>query len=103
MKPSIFLSLLLALGLSNAALAQTTTAVANTAAPVQTELFSTASSLQKSRSCFSGPFQSYDSYIAFRLKMAKNNPNLSEAKLRVQLPQADYEGFMQKLDCPNSV
>jgi dipeptidyl aminopeptidase/acylaminoacyl peptidase len=103
MKPSIVLSLLLALGLSNAALAQTATAVANTAAPVQTELFSTASSLRKSRSCFSGPFQSYDSYIAFRLKMAKNQPNFSEAKLRAQLPQADYEGFIQKLDCQEFV
>lgn len=103
MKPSIFLSLLLALGLSNAALAQTAAADANTAAPVQTELFSTASSLQKSRSCFSGPFQSYDSYIAFRLKMAKNRPNFSEAKLRAQLPQADYEGFIQKLDCQEFV
>ncbi len=34
MKPRIFLSLLLALGLSNAALAQTATAVTNTSSPV---------------------------------------------------------------------
>ena len=105
-------SLLLCLSFSGAVVAKTplaqapltTTTAAIAAGPKgQFELFSTAASLQKSRSCFSGPFQSYDSYIAFRLKMAKNRPNFSEAKLRAQLPQADFERFQQSLDCQEFV
>ncbi|MDF3124193.1 prolyl oligopeptidase family serine peptidase [Rheinheimera sp. 1928-s] len=102
MKTSMLFILLIA-GVHLPALAEATSTAPKAKAPAQTELFSTAASLQKSRSCFGGPFQSYDSYIAFRLKMAKKQPNFSEAKLRAQLPQADYEGFIQTLDCQDFV
>jgi dipeptidyl aminopeptidase/acylaminoacyl peptidase len=82
-------------------LAQAT--VTETRPKAQAELFSTASSLQKSRSCFSGPFQSYDSFMAMRIKMGKNQPKFSEAKLRVELPQADFDRFQQTLDCQDFV
>jgi dipeptidyl aminopeptidase/acylaminoacyl peptidase len=95
------LVLLLSAGLCGAVLAETAATV--TKAQAQTELFSTAASLQKSRSCFSGPFQSYETYIDFRLKAAKQRPNFSEAKLRAQLPQADFERFQQNLDCQDFV
>lgn len=104
-------SLLLCLSFSGAVVAKTPLAQApltNTAATetkpkAQTELFSTAASLQKSRSCFSGPYQSYDSFMAMRIKMGKNQPNFSEAKLRTQLPQAEFERFQQTLDCQDFV
>lgn len=94
------LFILCAVVLSCAAVAETTAAPK---AKAQTELFSTAPSLQKSRSCFSGPFQSYETYIDFRLKAAKQRPKFSEAKLRAQLPQADFERFRQNLDCQDFV
>ncbi|EGM79275.1 prolyl oligopeptidase family protein [Rheinheimera sp. A13L] len=103
MKTPVFLSLMLALGLSHSALAQTAAAAANTAAPAQTELFSTAQSLQKSRSCFGGPFKSYDSFIAMRIKMGNSQPKFSEAKLRTQFTQTDFERFQQTLDCQDFV
>ena len=104
-------SLLLSAALSGAVIAETTlvkapltnTATTETKPKAQAELFSTAASLQKSRSCFSGPYQSYDSFIAMRIKMGKNQPNFSEVKLRDQLPQAEFERFQQTLDCQDFV
>src|SRR3990167_6539328 len=82
----------------------TKTAAATVAEPKgQFELFSTAPSLQKSRSCFSGPYQSYDSFMAMRIKMGKNQPKFSEATLRAELPKAKFELFQQTLDCQDFV
>lgn len=100
-------SLLLCFTFSGAVVAKTPLAAATAATAAepkgQFELFSTAASLQTSESCFSGPYQSYDSFIAMRIKMGKNQPNFSEAKLRTQLPQADFERFQQSLDCQQFV
>ena len=35
--------------------------------------------------------------------MGKNQPKFSEAKLRVELPQADFDRFQQTLDCQDFV
>ena len=110
MKTSI-VSLFLCLTFSGAVVAKTPSgqaplkqAIATETKPkAPAELFSTAASLQKSRTCFDGPMQSYEGYIKFLAEKAKNQPFFSEAKLRAQLPQADFEGFIQKLDCQEFV
>jgi dipeptidyl aminopeptidase/acylaminoacyl peptidase len=82
----------------------TETAAATAAEPKgQFELFSTAASLQTSRTCFDGPAQSYEGYIKFLAEKAKNQPMFSEAKLRARMPQADFERFQQSLDCQQFV
>jgi dipeptidyl aminopeptidase/acylaminoacyl peptidase len=109
---TVVISLLLSLTFSGAVVAKTplaqapltkTAAAAEAEPKGQFELFSTATSLQKSRSCFSGPYQNYDSFIAMRIKMGKNQPHFSEAKLRAELPQAKFELFQQTLDCQDFV
>lgn len=100
-------SLLLCFTFSGAVIAKTSSATATAATAAepkgQFELFSTAASLQKSRSCFSGPFQSYDSFMAMRIKMGKNQPHFSEAKLKAELPKAKFELFQKTLDCQDFV
>jgi dipeptidyl aminopeptidase/acylaminoacyl peptidase len=97
------LFILLSLGVHLPALAEATSTAPQAKAPAQTELFSTAPSLQKSRSCFSGPYQSYDSFMAMRINMGKNQPKFSEATLRAELPKAKFELFQQTLDCQDFV
>ncbi len=101
MKPPIFLPLLLALGLSKAALAQTATAVANTAAPVQTELFSTASSLPKKPKLFQRAFSKLRQLYCFSAQNGKKPAKLLPKPTTGSTASADYEGFIQKLDYRN--
>lgn len=94
-----WLFLVLAVSLSSYAWAQMPSATEKK----QTELFSTAHSLLKSRSCFGGPFQSYDSFIEFRKNIGKNQPRFSEAKLTAEYSRADFERYQRQLDCQDFV
>lgn len=106
------ISLLLSLSFSGAVVAKTpsaqapltTTAAAIAAGPKsQFELFSTAASLQTSESCFSGQAQNYQAFIKSMVEKYKNQPMVTEDKLRAQLPQANFERLQQELDCQDFV
>ncbi|WP_052749138.1 alpha/beta hydrolase family protein [Arsukibacterium ikkense] len=57
--------------------------------------FSSAASLKQNFSCYSGPFASYDSWLA----MMSKSPRFNAEQFAKSVPRADVERRQQTLDC----
>ncbi len=58
--------------------------------------------LENSRDCFSGSFNSYDSFVSGLKRKNPNNPNMG-AIIHKSLPRAVFEQFQQQLHCEQFV
>lgn len=54
--------------------------------------------MAKSRDCFSGPFQSYDSFIGILLARNHDKPKV-QAATKANFPKAEFEQYQQQLHC----
>lgn len=76
---------------------------ANQARTAPNTAFSTHPSIQQSRSCFEGPFQSYQTFTTMLQEKNKDRPLAVKLKLATMFKEEDFNRALQQLDCQNFV